>query len=416
MNTAILAFLVATALRPNGDMRDVSMRPPAGVVSSSTVTLDAMPYTRTVTCGSYTLTGTFTGATPTWSASPSGASGSCSDDGGGAFSCVVAVAPDATGEGVETVTVDNGASDAVDIGFYVSGAHSCFLSQNVDGSYNATLANLDAVATWQNVGTSALDVTQATGTLQPTFRTGIVGGQPIVRCDGGDRLAASTASDWTYLHDGTGSTAESITYISASPTIQFVSSTTPVATVAQVGYGTGIAASFRAQFYMVDGTAVRINATGLNNSVSTAKFDLHQATLASANTPDMTTYINGTSAITANAAAFTSSAPFSPLNICGSSNGNFPLAGDLFRVSAYQSTLDSTQRGINPAVDEWALGGTLPVVASSAERWLFVGDSLTAGSGGVTPWPKKLEAYTDGSIIFSNVAFGSTTSAGLLTQ
>jgi hypothetical protein len=37
------------------------------------------------------------------------------------------------------------------------------------------------------------------------------------------------------------------------------------------------------------------------------------------------------------------------------------LTGDVTKVLIYASSLTSTQRGINLAVDEWALGGTLPV-------------------------------------------------------
>jgi len=65
--------------------------------SGASLTINAMPYTRTVTCGSYTLTGSASGAgAVSWSASPSGASGSCT--GTTSWSCVVSVAPDATGE------------------------------------------------------------------------------------------------------------------------------------------------------------------------------------------------------------------------------------------------------------------------------------------------------------------------------
>ena len=92
--------------------------------TAPTITIDALPYARTVTCSSYTLTGTAPGAgAVTWSASPSGASGACT--GTTSWSCVVDVDPDATGEGVETITVaQSGATSATaTIGFYVDGEH-----------------------------------------------------------------------------------------------------------------------------------------------------------------------------------------------------------------------------------------------------------------------------------------------------
>ena len=65
------------------------------------------------------------------------------------------------------------------------------------------------------------------------------------------------------------------------------------------------------------------------------------------------------------------------------------MTGSVFRVMIYQSALSSTQRGINKAVDEWALGGTLPA-SLVGNDWLFLGDSLSTSYSGVTAWPDKL--------------------------
>lgn len=337
---------------------DGFFRCPAAAASEDTVIIDAMPYERTVTCDTYTLTGTFTGSAPTaWSASPSGDTGSCTDTGGGTFSCLVDVDPDDSGEGVETITIGN---DTVEIGFYVAGSHSCFLSQSVDGSYNSTLADLDAVATWSNVGTSGLDVSQGTGAAQPTFRTSIVGGNPVVRCDGGDNLAGASAVGWAYLHDGSGSTVDSVVLMTNTGlnTIAATSS----GGGANRGFGWRTNTTALASYYMSDGSALRINASSGNNVFTINTFNQHTSTLASASTPDMTGYINGTSVVTANSSAsFSSDDPANPLRICASGIGTNLMTGDLFRVSLYPSELTNTQRGINLAVDEWALGGTLPV-------------------------------------------------------
>jgi hypothetical protein len=158
---------------------------------------------------SITISGTATN-TPTsisWSASPSGASGTVTGDLTN-WSTTVAISPDASGEGVETITfvATNAAgsdTDAVTVGFYVAGAHTFLNAQNINGTYNSGMADSDAIATWENLGSSALDVAQGTGSAQPAYRTNMVGGQPVVKGDGGDYLVAATASDWRFLHEDT---------------------------------------------------------------------------------------------------------------------------------------------------------------------------------------------------------------------
>ena len=314
-----------------------------------TLTIDAMPYERTVTCDTYTVTGTFTGSAPTtWSASPSGDTGSCTDTGGGTFSCVVDVDPDASGEGIETITIG---SETVDIGFYVAGSHSCFLAQSVDGSYNSTLADNDPVATWENLGTSALDVTQGTAANQPTLKTSIVGGQPVVRCDGGDRVVAATASDWDFMSDLSTFSVESVSNKPTDTnTYDFI-----------VASGTGATGSFLGQDYR---TATARQAFGHNgsraeiNSNQLGFFIGLSAVFEDTGGTDGTLTQNGSTSATFFGA--TSQPAPHALVICGSAS-TFPFTGDVFRALVYQSALDATQRAINQSVDEWALGGTLPV-------------------------------------------------------
>ncbi len=54
------------------------------------------------------------------------------------------------------------------------------------------LANNDAVADWTARPNSTITATQGTAAAKPTFKTGIVNGQPAVRFDGDDSLAVST--------------------------------------------------------------------------------------------------------------------------------------------------------------------------------------------------------------------------------
>jgi hypothetical protein len=316
------------------------------------VVIDAMPYARTVTCSDYTLTGSAPGAgAVSWSASPSGDSGVCT--GTTSWTCVINVDPDASGEGVETITVaqSGAASDTETIGFYVDGEHSCFLSQSVNGLYNSGLSNLDAVATWENLGSSALDVTQGTAGAQPTFRTSIVGGNPVVRCDGGDRVVAATTADWDFMSNLSTFSIESV---SNKPTdtnlYNFI-----------VGSGNGTAGSFLGQDYRTTTTrqAFGYNASRAEiNSIQLGVFISLSAVFENTGGVDGTLTENGSTSATFSGAV-TQVAPHA-LVICGSIS-SFPFSGDVFRVLIYQSALDATQRGINKAVDEWALGGTLPV-------------------------------------------------------
>lgn len=321
------------------------------------LTIDAMPYERTVTCDTYTVTGTFVGSAPTgWSASPSGDTGSCTDTGGGTFSCVVDVDPDASGEGVETITIG---SETVDIGFYVAGSHSCFLAQSVDGNYNSTLADNDPVATWQNLGTSALDVTQATAANQPAFKTSIVGGSPVVRCDGGDSVSAATASDWDFMNDGSDYTIGSV-FIN-NGTNYTIASTRTSNVDGFVLAGT----TTTPRFEVDDGALVVVGVA----SVSTMTSGLWHSQVAALDDDGSTgddafLYLDGALHATGAATmAYPTSAGRALLFGIGRLAGSaqITLTGDLFRVLIYQSALDATQRDINQAVDEWALGGTFPV-------------------------------------------------------
>ena len=55
-------------------------------------------------------------------------------------------------------------------------------------------ADNTAVSTWSDRSRNSYNATQATGSLQPTFQTNELGGQPAVRFDGGDSLVSSLNS------------------------------------------------------------------------------------------------------------------------------------------------------------------------------------------------------------------------------
>ena len=365
---AILLCLPASAnsfrLGAQAERSFTVVAPAASGAPAPTVTIGPQPFTRTVTCtGSYTLTGTATDVTSVaWAASPSGESGACT--GTTSWSCAVAVSPDASGEGVETITVTaTGAGgtgdDTETIGFYVAGAHSCWLAQSADGDYNSTLVTTDPVATWVNLGSSALDVTQAVGSAQPTYLTGVVGGQPVVRYDGGDRLDAATASDWDFTVNGTDYTIGSVFINNGT---NYAISSTRTSNVD--GFVLG-GSSATPRFEIDDGTLVVVGVASVSTMTS-GLWHSQEATLDDDGGvgDDAFLYLDGVLHATGAATIGypTAAGRFLSLGLgrlVGASQ--FSFTGDIFRVLIYQSALTSTQRGINQAVDEWALGGTLPV-------------------------------------------------------
>ena len=87
----------------------------------------------------------------------------------------------------------------------------------------------------------------------------------------------------------------------------------------------------------------------------------HVLVVDTATATDLDALANNVSFGTTATLAAGTSTPLGPLTLCAETDAGVPLTGDLFRVLIYASALTSTQRGINLAVDEWALGGTLPV-------------------------------------------------------
>lgn len=357
-----LALLIALPLHANavrfgGHTAERAVTLPSG---PAPLAITSLPFTRTVTCtGAITITGTATGAgAVSWAASPDGASGACT--GTSSWSCAVSVAPNAAGEGVETITVSQsgGASRTVDVGFYVAGAHSCFLAQSINGTYNSGLVNADAVATWVNMGSSAKNVTQATGSAQPSLRNAVVGGQPVVRCDGGDRLAAAAAADWTYLYQGAPFTVETVGK-TVSGNGAYV---TTAASNGVHGYTSiDVGGSF---FMQVINETPAINLSFSKAGYTAGLFHLVSEVLAddAGAGIDGSIFVDSLSVATAARALVYSVSVAQPLNICAYNAAGFPLTGDIFRVLIYSGTaLDATQLAINKQTDEWALGGTLPV-------------------------------------------------------
>ncbi len=336
-----------------------------------TIDLTEPTYERPVTCtGEYTLTGTATGATSvTWRAEPNGGDPvACT--GTSSWSCAVTISPDAAGEGVETISITASSTSGKaiarqDVGFYVTGAHDCFLSQDVDGDGNATLVDNDLVSTWVNLANANRSLT-ASSTARPSFQVGVGSGvyvQPLVQFDGNDLIVDNVAADWNWMHNGTVTTTfETVVKPAAATDLQAVFSTT--AGTSSCGQNTFVGVCLRTNLLSSDFAEYIIkNASGDALSLSTTshlvdgKYQLIQLTNS---LTTGTAYIDGTSRGSGAIGTVTTNDASSPFRI-GGGNAVHYLTGPVFRVVLYQDDLDSTQRAINKAVDEWALGNSLPV-------------------------------------------------------
>lgn len=73
-----------------------------------------------------------------------------------------------------------------------------------DASDTATITvSGSSVTQWNDKSANAYNLSQATGTKQPQSGTTTLNSKNVITFDGGDRLVASTASNWKFLHDGT---------------------------------------------------------------------------------------------------------------------------------------------------------------------------------------------------------------------
>lgn len=401
MNPLLVALaLSGTAIRPFPDMRgDLSIRPDQSTVPPPTaIDIDALPYTRTLVCGSYTLTGTSAGADLVeWSVSPGSASGACS--GTDTWSCVVTVSPTSAATATPTVTVTASTSggeltDTVALGFFPGSAYSCYLAQNVDASYNSTLANGDAVATWQDSTTNNRDLTQGTAGAQPSVRLQVVGAnsQPMVSCDGGDVIAASTAAAWTFLHNGSPRTVVggAITR-SDNPTVNQTLASNKANTDASRGYrlllmDSGINDSVRLQ--VGDNSAGILTVNLAADTAPSARLNLITDVVDDDPGDDGFIYANDLSTASAAATGPFSASNGSALALCASaSSPSGYLTGMLSHLITYDRLLTSGEIDAAEAAAEWAYGQTAPAAIPASGYWPDWG--ITLDVGGVQTWESR---------------------------
>jgi lysophospholipase L1-like esterase len=378
-------------------------------VRASTLTIDAMPFTRTVTCtGSITMTGSATGSisSVSWSASPSGASGACT--GTTSWSCAVAVAPDAVGEGVEVITVstDLGGSDTETVGFYFNGASTCFNAQNINGSYNSGLVTGQNLNTWENLGSSGLDGTSSTN--KPKYAVSLFSGIPYVMFDGDDYFAAGVAANWLFLSQTPSSTDAAYLLYTDNGLYQSIYSAYEAGTNRGAFFGVDMRTTNTGDVTLKQSTGQAQNTT--DPHIVARLHQMHGIRLDTVGV-DLTLYLD--SASTATASGVTNEAvSVNTMHIGGLASGTAikGMTGRVFNVLFYGSDLSATQRGINNAVNQWALDGTFPFIDVPTGTYLFTGDSISVS------WPTNLANYTPTGPTFSNIAVAGETTSQMLTR
>lgn len=231
---------------------------------------------------------------------------------------------------------------------------------DTDGSANSTRTNGAAFTGWLNKGTLGGTFDNTTGGQQPLFFSSLLNGRAGALFDTvDDRLVSSlAASAFTFMHDGTGATIYSVVRTSTSG-VRTIAATSTGGT-STIGIGHRINTGFAASYYMSDGVATRINANGAAASVSNNLFDVLCSTLASADTPDMSMYAQGTAVVTANATSFATGDPTSTLHVGTNPVGSFPLAGNLVSLLVYAGAHDATTRAAVLAFLQAKYGVTFP--------------------------------------------------------
>jgi len=233
----------------------------------------------------------------------------------------------------------SGAPDASNLRVWLDG-------DDIDGSNNSTLTNGNTFASWTNKGTLGGTMAQAVGANQPTFRTGVGpgGARPAADFDGVDDFMDSSlaASTFTFLHDGTGATIYTVAKTSLAGARTLLATGTGAA--ANRGIGHRYDTTFAANLYMSDGAVLRIYALSAINALTNGSFDMMASTLASADTPDASVYVNGTSVATGDAAAFSSAAPASTLRLGLNSAGIRPFLGPIYQAMVYAGSHDTATR------------------------------------------------------------------------
>lgn len=324
-----------------------------------------------------------------------------------------------------------------------------FDGRDIDGSNNSTLTDRGTIGTWVSSGTTG-GLTQGTAAAQPHFVADCSHtGQGCVRFDGGDRLTATTASEWTFLNSG----ADSSVYLvwiaeNDNPNALYVLASSQATVLGSTSRGvtwwfddrSGSAREDRAALYMSSGTVANFNYVGVDNTLPQRKWHTFATVLNDDGGvgTDLDLYVdNALSTSLAVSGTYSALDPSSALNIGSAVGGTSPMSGDIAQVLAYSAAHDATGRA---AVQSWidCVYGDMPFIASATGLACaaavtpitklcesstcsigVLGDSLTAAAGsvGVTSWATTLDTNLAATYTVTNAAIsGANTTTAKAVQ
>ena len=220
--------------------------------------------------------------------------------------------------------------------------------RDYDGALNASLVDNTVVSSIVNKGLLGGTFTAA-GALRPTYFAagGLAGGSGArLVFNGANKLTSSlAASAFTFMHGTTASAIYTVVKNAAATAATLVATSTGGAT--STGIGHRINTTFRASYFMSDGTALRVNFNAGNNTTSNGAFDTMVSTLT---TGSFNMYVNGVSVGSAAPALFSASAPANTLAIGATPTTLLPLTGDIVLVLIYSTAHTAPERA---AVEAW---------------------------------------------------------------
>ena len=297
-----------------------------------------------------------------------------------------------------------------------------FDGRDIDGADNGTLTDSATFQTWEDKGSLALDMTQATAGARPTFIQSCFNSKACARFSTDDFMQAGTAVNYKFLSDGSDYTAYVVfkTTLSNPDTFYVLLSTGSTGSGA-VGMNmffddrSSIPREDKIVANIANGSAFPVNFISADDAVPAAAWHavvMKLDEVGSGN--DVNVYVDGTlSGGAASTAAYSASNPAAPLTLgrAGSSALGF-LGGDVAQVLIYSVAHSDGERD---DVEDWIdceYGADITI----AQTHLYIGDSITAGFS-VTAWPTRLDDFSSASFTTTNRAVsGAYTSAMLSSQ
>lgn len=233
------------------------------------------------------------------------------------------------------------------------------------------------VARWEDKSGGGYHVTQGTAADRPHYVTNTLNGKPVIECSA-QWLTAATASDWTFLHDATGSTIVAVWKVGNSIDPNAAYSIMGTNGLATINIGAGWFYDDRSAIAR-DDRIVSFVSRGVNNQP--AVNNVSGDGVLTANAPALLSLVtdpsnqsaanrsvfrvNGGGAIANNAAsdAPTSANPTFPVQLGAAGNSAFPLTGYFAEVVICDALLSQSDREKLEGylAHKWGLTGNLPV-------------------------------------------------------